>query len=63
MKEVKVQASTLMQRIAVVSRGGDEGEKFGPFLVNAFRNVLVSAENKVAQTVLTAVLNRLYSLL
>lgn len=44
-----VQASMLMQRrAAVMSRGGDRGEEFGPFLVNAFRNALVSIEDKVA---------------
>lgn len=52
----------MQRKTAVVSWGGDQREEFGPFLVNAFRNALVSIEDKVAQTVLTAVLNRLYSL-
>ena len=63
MKGVKVQASMLMQRqTAVKSRRSGRGEEFGPFLENAVRNVLVSIENKVDQTVLTGMLNRLYSL-
>lgn len=63
MKGVKVQASTLMQRrTAVMSRRDGQGEEFGPFLQNTVRNILVSIEDKVARTALTAMLNRLYLL-
>lgn len=63
MKGVKVQASTLMQsRIAVMSRRDGQGEGFGPFLQNTVRNILVSIEDKVPRTALTAMLNGLYLL-
>lgn len=46
----------MQRRTAVMSQKGDREEEFSPFLENAVRNILVPAEDTVAQTVLTAIL-------